>query len=148
MLEVYIQQIRSMVEMACPVWNSGLTSQEVRSLERVQRTAMAVIRGENHTCYREALELYDLMIMEDRRTDICLKFAIRAYKHPKFSMWFTKNITVNTRSVKTPLVEIRGRTRRYQNSPLPYLTDLLNTHLMKKLNPILQQDDDMGELSL
>ena len=105
MLEVYIQQIRSVVEMACPVWNSGLTSQEVRSLERVQRTAMAVIRGENHTCYREALEYYDLMTMEDRRTDICLKFAIRAYKHPKFSMWFTKNITVNTRSVKTPLVE-------------------------------------------
>ena len=42
--EVYLQQIRSVSEMVCPVWNSGLTQHEVRSLERVQRTAVAVIR--------------------------------------------------------------------------------------------------------
>ena len=47
LLEVYIQQIRSITEMACPVWNAGLTQQEERALERVQRTAMAVIRGDS-----------------------------------------------------------------------------------------------------
>ena len=60
MIEVYIQQIRSVAEMACPVWNSGLTLQEVTALERIQRTAMAVIRGENHTNYREALEHFKI----------------------------------------------------------------------------------------
>ena len=81
---------------------------------------MAVIRGENHTCYSEALEYFDLKTLEDRRTDICLKFALRAYKHSKFSKWFTKSLnTVNTRSVKTPLEPIKGRTKRYRKSPLP-----------------------------
>ena len=135
-LEVYTQQIRSVVEMACPVWNSGLTGQEVRSLERVQRTAVAIIRGENHTSYREALAHLKLKSLEDRREDICLKFALRAYNHPKFSLWFTKNMsTVNTRNVSTPLVPIRGRTKRFRNSPLPYLNNLLNNHFLKKANP-------------
>ena len=68
MLEVYLQQIRSVAEMACPVWNSGLTQQEIRSLERVQRTAVAVIRGEYHTIYRETLEYLQLKTLEDRRS--------------------------------------------------------------------------------
>ena len=133
MLEVYTQQVRSVAEMACPVWNSGLTVQEVCALERIQRTALAIIRGEYHTSYSEALSYFNLKSLEDRRGEICLKFAIKAYKHPKFSLWFTKNMdTANTRSEKTPLVIVRGRTRRYLNSPLPYLNNLLNIHLMKK----------------
>ena len=135
-LEVYLQQIRSVAEMACPVWNSGLTQHEVRSLERVQRTAVAVIRGESHTSYRETLEHLKLKTLEERREDICLKFALKSYKHPKFACWFPKNNnTVNTRSVRMPLAQIRGRTRRYLKSPLPYLNDLLNTHLLKKTIP-------------
>ena len=69
MIEVYIQQIRSVAEMACPVWNSGLTLQEVTALERIQRTAMAVIRGENHTNYREALEHFKIKTLSDRREE-------------------------------------------------------------------------------
>ena len=30
LLEVYFQQVRSITEMACPVWNAGLSQQEVR----------------------------------------------------------------------------------------------------------------------
>ena len=149
MIEVYLQQIRSFAEMACPVWNSGLTHQEVRSLERVQRTAVAVIRGESHTSYSETLDYFSLKTLKDRREDICLKFALKAYTHPKFSCWFTKNSnTVNTRSVRMPLVEIKGRTRRYKKSPLSYLNDLLNTHLMKKSKPIIEADAHNGEPSL
>ena len=119
--------------MACRVWNSGLTQHEVRSPERVQRTAVAVFRGESHTSFREKLEYLKLKTLEERREDICLKFAIKSYKHPKFSFWFTNNTnTGNTRSVRMPLVQIRGRTRSYLKSPLPYLNDLLNTHLRKR----------------
>ena len=59
MFAIYLQQIGSVAEMACPVWKSGLTCHEGRSLERVQRTDMAIIRGENHTCYREALVFFE-----------------------------------------------------------------------------------------
>ena len=98
--------------MARPAWNSGLTLQEVTSLEQIQRTAMAVIRGENHTNYREALEHFKIKTLSDRREEQCLKFAIKAYKNPKFSKLFTKNACeVNTRSENLPLLPIRGRTK-------------------------------------
>ena len=60
LLEAYTQQIRSITEMACPVWNGALTQQEERALERIQRTALAVIRGDKHTTYREALEYFEI----------------------------------------------------------------------------------------
>ena len=118
-------------------WNSGLTQHEVRSLEIVQRTAVAVIRGESHTSFRETLEYLKFKTLEERREDICLRFAIKSYKHPKFSFWFIKNTNIgNTRSVRMPLLQIRGRIRSYLKSPLPYFNDLLNTHLLKKDNNI------------
>ena len=39
MFETYTQQIRSISEMACPVWNGALTQMEALALERVQKTA-------------------------------------------------------------------------------------------------------------
>ena len=86
MLNVYTKQTRSVAEMACPIWNAGLTFPEATYLERLQRTAAAIIRGENQTTYREALVHFKLKSLEERREDICLKFALRAYRHPKFSL--------------------------------------------------------------
>ena len=71
MIEVSIQQIRSVAEMACPVWN-WCRLQEVTSLEQIQRTAMAVIRGENHTNYREALEHFKIKNTKRRTvSEVC-----------------------------------------------------------------------------
>ena len=121
--------------MACPVWNAGLTQQEERDLERIQRTALAIIRGEKHTTYQEALDHFGMTKLVVRREALCLKFAVKAYINPKFSKWFAPNTSeVNTRSIKLPLKEIRFRTRRFKNSPLPYLTRLLNMHLSKNIN--------------
>ena len=135
----------STTDQECGVWNSGVTQHDIRALERVKRTAVAIMRGDSHTNYQAALEYFQLNTLEDRREDICLKFAVKAYGHPKFSFWFSKNSnTVNTRSERIPLMQIGGRTGRYQKSPLPYLTDLLNTNLMAKKNPIMQQDAHEG----
>ena len=35
LLEAYGQQIRSITEMACPVWNGALTQKEERAIERI-----------------------------------------------------------------------------------------------------------------
>ena len=135
LIDTYIQQIRSITEMACPVWNAGITQQESRSLERIQKTALAVIRGDNHTGYHDALIHFGIETLKERRERLCLKFAIKAYSNPKFSSWFPINTPlVNTRSEKLPLKAIVTRTRRYKKSPIPYLTDLLNCHLLSKKN--------------
>ena len=101
LLRTYFQQIRSMTEMACPVWTAGLTVQDINALERVQKTALAIIRGGNHTTYREALKHFTIETLESRREKLCLKFALKASKSEKFAQWFSKNDNqVNTRSVK------------------------------------------------
>ena len=133
LLEAYTQQIRSITEMACPVWNGALTQQEERALDRIQRTALAVIRGDNHTTYREPLEYFEIDTLKKRREALSLKFAIKAQKNPKFSHWFSRNkSSINTRSVKVPFLKPKSRTKRFQKSPIIYLTDLLNAHLLKK----------------
>ena len=132
MFETYIQQIRSISEMSCPVWNGALTQIEVITLERVEKTALAIIRGVNHTSYGDALQHFNISPLKERREALCLKFAIKVFKNPKFSKWFPKNMNpINTRRHKRALVPIRTRTTRYGKSPLPYLNELLNTQLMK-----------------
>ena len=128
-----VQQIRSISEMACPVWNSAITQVEVSGLERVKKTALAIISGVNHTNHKEALEYFKIYSLKARREALCLKFAIRAYRNPKFTKWFPPNeSTLNTRGQKRHLQPIRSRTARFGKSPIPYLNELLNTHLMKK----------------
>ena len=61
--------------MACPVWNGALTQQEERAIERIQRTALAIIRGEEHTTYSEALEYFEMDTLKVRREALCLNFA-------------------------------------------------------------------------
>ena len=135
LVDTYIQQIRSITEMACPAWNGGLTQQEQRGLERIQRTAMAIIRGDKHTTYQEALDHFGMDKLEVRRETLCLKFALKAYRNPKFTKWFAPNTPeVNTRSIQLPLKEIRFRTSRFKSSPIPYLTRLLNNHLTKHVH--------------
>ena len=132
LVEVYIQQVRSIVEQDFPVWNPGLNQHECQTLERVQRTAVAILRGEVHTSYREALNNLNLETLKIRREKLCLKFAKKANKHPKFKNWFCLNKnSIKTRSPKLPLKEIKTRTKRYRKSPLPYMTNMLNKHLQK-----------------
>ena len=135
LIEVFIQQVRSILEMACPVWTAGLTQQEIRSLERVQKTAVAVIRGVNHTTYSEGLAHLKLETLEVRRENLNLKFAVKSFKHPKFNKWFKldeKNMTTRSCSNKMALKVARTRTTRFKKSPIPYLTNILNTYLKKK----------------
>ena len=140
LLRIYIQQVRSVAEMGVPVWNAGLTLQEVNTIERIQKTALAIILGSSYTTYREALAMLSVDRLDARRTKLCLKFALKAVKHPKFSSWFAPNTYhINTRSVKPPFKKINCRTGRYRKSPIPYLTDLLNN-----LFPTLKQKADAG----
>ena len=121
----YMQQIRNISEFSCPVWNAGLTLHEIKSLERIQKTALVIIRGNQYSSYSEALQHFKLDSLESRREKLCLKFAIKAYKHNKFSSWFSLNSSVPTRSGQSglPLKKVIAKKRKYRKSPLPYLTE-------------------------
>ena len=42
-LDVYMKEIRSVVELAVPAWHSGLTVRQTADIERVQRVAVYII---------------------------------------------------------------------------------------------------------
>ena len=128
LVDVYIKQIRSILEFGVPVWNSNLTKNEVNDIERVQKSFLQITLGKEFENYETARKVMDLETLESRRNSLCTRFAAKAAKDPKHKHWFVPEdqTGVNTRSekfkYKTPLC----RLKRYQTSPIPYLTSLLN----------------------
>ena len=58
---------------------------------------------------------------------LCKTFALKAVTSEKYSKWFSLNNKRNgKRRVQTKYREIRCRTKRFEMSPIPYMTRLLN----------------------
>ena len=62
--------------------------------------------------------------MESRRHKLCVSFAIKAAEDSKHSNWFKLNSNPST-SARYCIPE--ARLKRFKTSPIPYLTDLLNS---------------------
>ena len=141
MLDVYYKQIRCMLELAVAVWTPGLSKAEGYQIERVQKCALHVIMGDSYESYDHAADSLGVEKLSDRRSKLCLTFARRLEKHPKYFTWFHPSEellppTIKTRSDKslsqTKYTPVPYRTDRFKTSPLPFLTELLNTHHARK----------------
>ena len=121
-LDTYTKEIRSILELAVPVWHSGLTAKQIRDIERVQKTALMIILGTNYFDYEVACTLMGVEPLAIRRETLCLKFAEKDVK--KDNSLFNKS-EVNTRN-KNLVIEPKCNTKRFRNSSIPYLSRLLN----------------------
>lgn len=72
---IYISFVRSLLEQCCIVWNSSLTEENIKDLERVQKSAMKVIFNTNYKGYRNSLNTLDMDTLAIRRKILCLEFA-------------------------------------------------------------------------
>ena len=132
LIDVYYKQCRSVLELAVPAWTPGLSKTEINQLERVQKSACAIILGENYSSYKSALRNLDMDSLELRRQQICLTFGKKALKSDKFKEWFSideeSEPVIKTRNSKPKpkLKPVTCRKKKYKKSPIPYLTDLLN----------------------
>ena len=142
MLDVYFKQIRCVLELAVAVWTPGLTKAESTQIERVQKCALHVILGGNYGNYDHSTQALEVEKLSERRLKLSLNFARRCEKNPKYSNWFhpfeaPPPPTVNTRNdnhviIPTKYTPVPFRTERYEDSPLPFLTDLLNKYYLEK----------------
>ena len=130
MMDVYTKQVRSVLELAVPVWQPALTQIEIKQIERVQRCALYIILGEHFTNYDQAMDLLECESLNIRRLQLCESFAKKSAKHHKFKNWFSVNAegppNINTRGkekkIMTKFYPVQTRT----NGMLihPYLTSL------------------------
>ena len=68
-LDVYVKEIRSILELADPVWHSGLTWQHSADIERVQKVAVHIIldkNGQNHLSYDSSLAILNIERLESK----------------------------------------------------------------------------------
>ena len=125
--DVYIKQVRSVLELAVPAWNAALSQTEKKDIERVQKTALHIMLADSYQSYATALVQVGLESLDFRRHKLCLKFARKSAAHPKHRNWFRVNLnTVNTRQEKPLYCPVYSNHDRFDRSPLAYLTNLLN----------------------
>ena len=88
LVDIFIKQIRSVLELAVPAWHSGITLAEQIEIERIQKSAAHIILGDSYESYKDALTSLGLDTLKFRRDKLSLKFGSKAEKHEKFRNWF------------------------------------------------------------
>ena len=88
MTDVYVKQIRSVLEFGVPVWNSGLTKEEISDIERAQKSFLHIALGPEYVDYENALNSAGLDTLQSRRTTLCRRFGSKAAKHERHQYWF------------------------------------------------------------
>ena len=122
LVDVYIKQVRIVLEFAVSVWHSSLTLSDKVDIERVQRAALQVIFGQDYlfACVSAAL-----LTLDERRQLLCTKFSFKAVKNTKHSKFVKVNSKARrTRQTISPFCPVVSKTTRFEKSPLSYLTKL------------------------
>ena len=117
------------LKMAAPVWSSGLTLMQRKSLERCQRVAMAAIVGHWAPSLTDQLAELGLTRLDARREKICARFALSTVttsRHRDIFVAAQANF-LRPGKLSRKFVEPRARTAAYRKSAVPYLTRLLNS---------------------
>ena len=120
--------IRSRLEYASTVWHSSLTVTNRNDLERIQKSAMKVIFGNDYQGYEKSLKILKMEKLQERRERLSLSFAKKCLKHEKFSNMFPKNLNdskIKIRSREKYYVN-HAKTERFRNSSIPFLQRKLN----------------------
>ena len=131
-VDFYFKEIRSLCEMACQVFHSGLTKYQSMQIENIQKKSLKIILGSLYNNYEEACTLLGAEPLSDRRTTICLTFVKRAVKGGQHRDIFIPASGLDkTRSANNLIKECSCNTQRYYNSPLVYLSRVYNDYVQK-----------------
>ena len=130
LIEIYTLFIRSRLEYCAPAWNASLTQGDKDEIERIQKTMLKIVHGDDYEDYACALQKSNLTTLEERREALCLTFALKCTGDPKHKALFKLN--ENTfHHYPTKFTPPFCQNERYSKSPVPYLTGLLNEYYQK-----------------
>ena len=131
LLDFYCKEVRSILEFGVPVWNSGITSKMREQIERVQKVCISIILCDTEwkISYEVGCTILGIEPLTFRRHELCTKFIQNASCNPRHADMFCRNTNpFNTRYEKQVYRDFSCRTTRFLDSPLCYLTRLLNSN--------------------
>ena len=124
--DIYTKEVRSILEMAVPVWHPSLTKQQSADIERIQKLAFKIILQDRYQNYELACEFFATETLENRRTKLCYRFAVKNFKSDH--SFFTKVVAnAKTRHAGNRVYEYKCNFGRFRKSSIPYLARLLNS---------------------
>ena len=131
---IYLTYVRSILEQSAVVWHSSLSGKNRRDLERVQKAAVRIILGENYTSYRNGLKMLNLITLNERRKELCLKFAKKCLGNEKVKDMFQRKKSLHPmkKRKQEKFKQRRMKTERYKKSTIPYMINLLNKDVEDK----------------
>ena len=112
-----------------PAWDFFLTSQEGTDLDRVLRTGLRIIWGQEYISFEQCIIESKLKNLQQTRDQIVKKFVRKTANHGKFSKWFSlqQDPRIKTRSkARTRYKPVTARTTAYKRSAIPSLTTVAN----------------------
>ena len=133
--DFYCKEVRSILEFGVAVWHSGISKKFSKQIERVQKVSVHIILSELsfNFSYKVLCTLLNLEPLFVRRHDLCVRFIQKASLDTQHADLFCRNnSTCNTRQTQTTYREFFCRNNRFYNSPLCFLTRLLNNNPIKK----------------
>ena len=136
-------QIRSKLDQSAVVWHSSLSQKNRNDLERVQKSAVRCIFGDNYNGYANALKKLKLVTLEERREQMCLKFAKQCLKLDKMKELFPKNQSFHTMQKRCPeyYKVLKIQTERFRKSAIPSMIKMLNDCQRKKSETFKKLDN-------
>ena len=125
-LDYYFKEVRVHLELAVPVWHSGLTLKLAADIERVQRVAISIVTGQTDVSYDRMCALMGVKPLYIRRQELCERFSVKTASSDcrHNDMFQLQNSGHNTR--REFYREHLCKTTRFYKSALPFLTRTLN----------------------
>ncbi|KAI8482492.1 hypothetical protein Bbelb_397280 [Branchiostoma belcheri] len=112
LLTVYKSFVRPVVEYAAPVWHGGLTRDQRKKIENIQRRAAKIMLGRNYHGYSSACEVLHLQTLDDRRSTLCLKFAKKLLSSEEYRGWLPElrgDVSGRMNAGRTPRARVSKR---------------------------------------
>jgi hypothetical protein len=121
--------IRPVLEYNSTVWGPGLTIEQDKSIEKIQRRAIHIIFNEKISSenYNIKLQSVNLVPLSKRRQDALIRLGKSILQNPRFRPMLPE-YNKNTRSLRQQnlLIPPPALKKRYHCSSIPKIVDLIN----------------------
>ena len=137
-VDVYVKEVRLLLEYGSVVFHSGLTKKESNEIENVQRQFLSSLSFHLNVglTYSEARICFGLDLLSERRLDQCYTYVRKHLDRTgggKTSDLFKLRNRISERTRDKTFIEPQYKSTRFYQNPLNFLTRVANEIMRDKV---------------